>query len=297
MSRQLACDSLPASSHLPHPSEVRPVKASFHRSEPLSSRSHCRIRCVGLNQNGQKLLNQESTGANTMELQLSVTVRYVARHSDVIGDVLGHFESPAWVRLVLRQTMPQLKQISPTDPNELTKMVRNTENSAKQETNCAICMGEEPTDTAPVELPCSHRFHSTCAQSWLQRRSTCPLCRFQLPTAYTGTFAIVSVRSTLLLPPELDGLSLSGLQVQPVGGQILQATVTITMTRIPAETTLDTAKRRRSCQVSVDMLHANGSSALTPLGRNAKRKREEKSRKGKGYDAKEDVCKRARMTA
>ncbi|KAG6976963.1 hypothetical protein JG688_00000838 [Phytophthora aleatoria] len=213
-----------------------------------------------------------------MELQLSVTVRYVARHSEVIGDVLGHFESPAWVRLVLRQVVPQLKQISPTDPNELIKMVRDAENSAEQEhdTACAICMGGEPVDPAPLELPCSHRFHSACAQSWLNRRSTCPLCRFQLPTAYTGTFAIAAVRSTLLLPSEHNGLSPSELQVRPVGGRMLQAVVTITLTRIPAETPLDTTKRRRLCHVSVAMVHANGSSALMPLGRNTKRQREEK---------------------
>ncbi|KAG7393020.1 hypothetical protein PHYPSEUDO_013508 [Phytophthora pseudosyringae] len=207
-----------------------------------------------------------------MELQLSATARYAARHSETVGDVLSHLESPAWVRLVLSRVLPQLKQTSPTDPRELAKMVRDAESNgppAGQETACAICMEA----VAPLELPCGHRFHSTCAQSWLRRRSTCPLCRLQLPKAYTGTFAIAAVRSTLLLPSEHDGLPPSQLHVRPVGGQTLQAAVVITMARMSS---LDTTKRRRPCQVSVAMLHTNGVSALMPLGRNARRRREEK---------------------
>eukprot|EP00644_Phytophthora_capsici_P017905 jgi/Phyca11/59323/gw1.62.195.1 len=170
-----------------------------------------------------------------MDLQLNVTVRYTSHHSDAVGDVLRHFESPAWVRLVLRQVLPQLKQISPTDPKELIKMVRDAENNhadAEQDATCSICMAAACTGSvAQLELPCGHRFHSTCAQSWLRRRSTCPLCRFQLPKAYTGTFAIAAVQSTLRLLSEHDGLSPSELQVRPVGGRMLQVAVTISMAR------------------------------------------------------------------
>ncbi|KAG1699149.1 hypothetical protein DVH05_014066 [Phytophthora capsici] len=212
-----------------------------------------------------------------MDLQLNVTVRYTSHHSDAVGDVLRHFESPAWVRLVLRQVLPQLKQMSPTDPKELIKMVRDAENNrvdVEQDAVCSICMAAACAGAvAQLELPCGHRFHSTCAQSWLRRRSTCPLCRFQLPKAYTGTFAIAAVQSTLRLLSEHDGLSPSELQLRSVGGRSLQVAVTISMARISTES-LDSA-RRRPCQVSVAMLHANGSSALMPLGRNVKRQREE----------------------
>ncbi|KAK1931665.1 E3 ubiquitin-protein ligase SDIR1 [Phytophthora citrophthora] len=221
-----------------------------------------------------------------MDLQLNVTVRYTSRHSEAIGDVLRHFESPAWVRLVLRQVLPQLKQISPTDPKKLTKMVRDAENNradVDQDMACSICMAAACTGAVTqLKLPCGHQFHSTCAQSWLRRRSTCPLCRFQLPKAYTGTFAIAAVQSTLRLLSEHDGLSPSELQVRPVGDQMLQVAVTISMARISTES-LDSARRRKPCQVSVAMLHANGSSALMPPIRNTKRQREELMSTAPGY--------------
>ncbi|EGZ20325.1 hypothetical protein PHYSODRAFT_406923, partial [Phytophthora sojae] len=172
-----------------------------------------------------------------MELQLNVTARYTPQRSECVGDVLRHFESPTWVRLVLRQVVPQLKRISPTDPKALTKMVRDAERigpPAGQEITCSICMASSPLSnlaTSTLQLPCGHRFHCGCAQSWLTRRSTCPLCRFQLPKAYAGTFAIAAVQSTLVLPPEHDGLTSSELLSRSVGDETLRAAVKITMAR------------------------------------------------------------------
>jgi hypothetical protein len=201
-----------------------------------------------------------------MELQLNVNVRYAAQR-ECIADVLRHFESPAWVRLVLRRVLPQLGQVSPMDPAALTKMLSDVRPNCELETPCAICLGGgTATSTAPLELPCGHSFHCGCAQSWLTRRSTCPLCRFQLPQAYTGTFAITAVQSTLLLAPEHDGLAPSELASIRTDGQTLQAAVTITMTRI----SISDAKPG-PCQVRVSMTHANGSSTVMPHG---KRRRE-----------------------
>ncbi|KAG6576326.1 E3 ubiquitin-protein ligase hrd-1 [Phytophthora cinnamomi] len=207
-----------------------------------------------------------------MELQLNVTARYATQRSECVADVLRHFESPAWVRLVLRQVLPQLKQISPTDPKALTKMVRDAERigpSAAQEIiACAICMAPADRSTVPMQLPCGHRFHCGCARSWLTRRSTCPLCRFQLPKAYAGTFAIAAVQSTLVLPPEHDGLTSAELPTRSIGCGLLRAAVKITMARVSPS-----ARRRQPCQVRVDMIHANGSAADVHC--NGKRRRGE----------------------
>lgn len=47
---------------------------------------------------------------------------------------------------------------------------------------CTICLeGYEDSEKA-VELPCTHRFHKTCATSWLAHAGTCPICR-QRPDA------------------------------------------------------------------------------------------------------------------
>jgi hypothetical protein len=44
---------------------------------------------------------------------------------------------------------------------------------------CAVCL-EEMENQPCVQLPCNHQFHRECADSWLQRRDTCPLCRDSL---------------------------------------------------------------------------------------------------------------------
>lgn len=43
--------------------------------------------------------------------------------------------------------------------------------------NCAICW--EKMDTAR-KLPCSHLFHNSCLQSWLEQDTSCPTCRLGL---------------------------------------------------------------------------------------------------------------------
>jgi E3 ubiquitin-protein ligase AMFR len=53
--------------------------------------------------------------------------------------------------------------------------------------NCAICW--EKMDTAR-KLPCSHLFHNSCLQSWLEQDTSCPTCRLAL-----------SVQSSTRIPP------------------------------------------------------------------------------------------------
>ncbi|KAE9023069.1 hypothetical protein PR003_g749 [Phytophthora rubi] len=225
-----------------------------------------------------------------MELQLNVAARYTAQPSESVGDVLRHFESPAWVRLVLRQVLPQ---VSPTDPIALTKMLRNAERIgpfAGHDIACSICMTATPppeSATVPLQLPCGHSFHCGCAQSWLKRRSTCPLCRFQLPKAYTGTFAIAAVQSTLVLPPEHDGLPSSELISRSVDRGPLRAAVKINMARVSPS-----MRRPQPCHVSVAMVHVDGSSAENC---NGKRRRGETTPDAPGSIR--GVVKRARTTA
>lgn len=48
---------------------------------------------------------------------------------------------------------------------------------------CSICHSEFVQDQHKIRiLPCLHYFHSQCIKDWLDKSSTCPLCRHQLPT-------------------------------------------------------------------------------------------------------------------
>ncbi|KAJ6850422.1 putative E3 ubiquitin-protein ligase ATL44 [Iris pallida] len=42
---------------------------------------------------------------------------------------------------------------------------------------CAVCLDEFETGDVLMHLPCSHRFHWSCAVPWLETTLRCPCCR------------------------------------------------------------------------------------------------------------------------
>jgi hypothetical protein len=42
---------------------------------------------------------------------------------------------------------------------------------------CTICMTSIGPTTHCTMVPCGHRFHAVCIQTWLVQRTTCPICR------------------------------------------------------------------------------------------------------------------------
>lgn len=49
--------------------------------------------------------------------------------------------------------------------------------SVSEQTKCAICLGDYVEGEELMTLPCTHNFHCTCVQHWLQESNTCPVCR------------------------------------------------------------------------------------------------------------------------
>ncbi|OMO80275.1 Zinc finger, RING-type [Corchorus capsularis] len=46
------------------------------------------------------------------------------------------------------------------------------------EGKCCICLEEfEEEDSCWVLVNCDHAFHKACAQEWLKKKLSCPLCR------------------------------------------------------------------------------------------------------------------------
>ncbi|KAM6588324.1 hypothetical protein CsatA_010929 [Cannabis sativa] len=54
--------------------------------------------------------------------------------------------------------------------------------SSGEKMTCSICFCEVLSGTELSRLPCSHLFHTHCILKWLEKRHTCPICRFELPT-------------------------------------------------------------------------------------------------------------------
>ncbi|CAH8306223.1 unnamed protein product [Eruca vesicaria subsp. sativa] len=48
---------------------------------------------------------------------------------------------------------------------------------------CSVCLDDFEVGTLGKQMPCKHRFHSDCLLPWLELHSSCPVCRYLLPTA------------------------------------------------------------------------------------------------------------------
>ncbi|CAH2053820.1 unnamed protein product [Thlaspi arvense] len=47
---------------------------------------------------------------------------------------------------------------------------------------CTVCLDDFEIGVEAKEMPCTHKFHSDCLLPWLELHSSCPVCRYLLPT-------------------------------------------------------------------------------------------------------------------
>mmetsp|Transcript_18119 Transcript_18119/g.59535 ORF Transcript_18119/g.59535 Transcript_18119/m.59535 type:complete len:247 (-) Transcript_18119:884-1624(-) len=47
---------------------------------------------------------------------------------------------------------------------------------------CAVCQEEFPVNGKAKMMPCGHPFHYDCLMEWLERKNSCPICRYSLPS-------------------------------------------------------------------------------------------------------------------
>ncbi|OMP04690.1 Zinc finger, RING-type [Corchorus olitorius] len=53
------------------------------------------------------------------------------------------------------------------------------------EDKCCICLEEfEDEDSCWVLVKCDHTFHKACAQEWLKKKLSCPLCRTDITCSF-----------------------------------------------------------------------------------------------------------------
>lgn len=71
---------------------------------------------------------------------------------------------------------------------------------------CSICLQDAAEGEKMRRLTaCSHCFHAGCIDPWLEKRSTCPLCRAQVPPVPTGNPLLA-----LIVPPGVIELFTKG---------------------------------------------------------------------------------------
>ncbi|XP_071712665.1 E3 ubiquitin-protein ligase SIRP1-like [Rutidosis leptorrhynchoides] len=47
---------------------------------------------------------------------------------------------------------------------------------------CSVCLEDFEIGNEAKEMPCKHRFHGECIFPWLDLHSSCPVCRYQMPS-------------------------------------------------------------------------------------------------------------------
>lgn len=225
-----------------------------------------------------------------MDITVRVEVQYVAPEHALIRDVLQMFRTPAWVRFMVRYISPHLKNAAPADKSVVESLeswkLHSSSSSAAIVTSsstataaadtaaavadthspCVICMSDvcsttttathENSSSDAVQLPCGHCFHHGCIQSWLKLRSTCPSCRFQFRKAFSGSYAVKTLNSALLLKPEHRYLAKEDILNTGVGKETVRAVVNVTLSQIASAT----KRSQYPCVLNALMMHSNGDS-------------------------------------
>ncbi|XP_052141819.1 RING-H2 finger protein ATL7-like [Oryza glaberrima] len=67
---------------------------------------------------------------------------------------------------------------------------------SKDDAQCSICLGEyNEKEILRIMPKCRHNFHLSCIDVWLQKQTTCPICRISLKDLPSGKPAESPVRS------------------------------------------------------------------------------------------------------
>lgn len=115
---------------------------------------------------------------NSDHQSVEITTYYRVAGFTVIGNTLSIILS------VIPLTFYILKHLEST-PNQAMTLnqaidftVRISQNSETVDSCCTICLENFKVDDHLAELSCSHKFHHTCLQQWINNgKITCPICR------------------------------------------------------------------------------------------------------------------------
>ncbi|KAE8678999.1 Vacuolar ATP synthase catalytic subunit-related / V-ATPase-related / vacuolar proton pump-related [Hibiscus syriacus] len=121
--------------------------------------------------NDEALIVQGSFGFNNGQ---SSNPRSVVSFSDYL---LGH----GWDLLLqnLSENDPS-HHGSPPAKKEAVEAMPNV--TIDDNVECCVCLEDIEMGSQAKEMPCKHKFHGECIIPWLELHSSCPVCRFLLPS-------------------------------------------------------------------------------------------------------------------
>ncbi|RYG98465.1 hypothetical protein EON65_51395 [archaeon] len=103
------------------------------------------------------------------------------------GDFFGNIFQQATFQHGGQANPPQDPNFQPPASNRAINNLPSvivTSDDLLEETNkeCVFCLVEQELGSTACKLPCGHLYHRGCVVQWLQRKCTCPVCRYELET-------------------------------------------------------------------------------------------------------------------
>ncbi|RLN40530.1 hypothetical protein C2845_PM01G22310 [Panicum miliaceum] len=145
--------------------------------ERLSNRGRERTESLILiNSNNEAIILQGTFGRDDNEEESSNTSSGVS-----LGD---YFLGPGLDILLQRLAESDLNR-SGTPPAKKEAVAALPTVNIKEVLGCSVCLEDFEMGAEAKQMPCQHKFHSQCILPWLELHSSCPICRFQLPTEET----------------------------------------------------------------------------------------------------------------
>ncbi|KAJ7971865.1 E3 ubiquitin-protein ligase RING1-like [Quillaja saponaria] len=95
---------------------------------------------------------------------------------------LGDFLRGPGFDLVLRSLAENYQNRYGSPPTKKAIIKAMPSVTIKEDVQCTICLEDIDISNEAKEMSCKHKFHTECILQWLELRSSCPLCRFQMPS-------------------------------------------------------------------------------------------------------------------
>jgi len=145
--------------------------------ERLSNRGRERTESLILiNSNNEAIILQGTFGRDDNQEESSNTSSGVSAADYFLGSGLD---------ILLQRLAESDLNRSGTPPAKKEAVAALPTVNIKEVLGCSVCLEDFEMGAEAKQMPCQHKFHCQCILPWLELHSSCPICRFQLPTEET----------------------------------------------------------------------------------------------------------------